>query len=522
MSDIAPKAVIYCRISSRTQADGHGLEGQELRCRQHAANKGYEVAAVFPDTITGGGDYLKRPGMMALLSFIDAQPNERFIVVFDDLKRASRDTRAYLDLRDAFRDRGAVMDCLNMKLGDTPEDEFIETIMAAQGALERKQNGRQVAQKMKARMESGYWIHNPPIGYRYEVIKPHGKVLVPVEPLASIIREAFEGYANGRFQSQAEVKRFFESNPDFPRNAKGIVTQQRVTDVLKLPLYTGYICSENYGINWLKGHHEGLISVETFDKVQARREGVAKAPARKNIGKDFVLRGMVCCAGCGVPLRSSWSKGRSATYAYYLCQTKTCEAYGKSIARDKAEADIGDLIKTLEPTPQLITLAKAMFRHAWDQRVAQAQEAIHSGQRQIKVVEKQIEALLARIMESSNITVIEAYEDKITELQRSKIILGDQLANQATPQGTYAEKLEPVLTFLANPWKLWETGHVALRRTVLKLAFADRIQYDRNQGARTAEITLPFKVLEEFTDQKVCSGAGGGTRTHTGTRPNRF
>lgn len=94
------------------------------------------MAAVFPDTITGGGDYLKRSGMMVLLNFIVAQPNERFIVVFDGLKRASRDTRAYLDPRDAFRDRGVIMDCLNMKLGDTPENEFIETIMAAHGALE--------------------------------------------------------------------------------------------------------------------------------------------------------------------------------------------------------------------------------------------------------------------------------------------------------------------------------------------------------------------------------------------------
>ena len=107
------------------------------------------------------GDYLKRPGMMNLLSFIDAQPNERFVIIFDDLKRASRDTRAYLDLRDAFRQRGVHMECLNMKLGDTPEDEFVETIMAAQGALERKQNGRQVAQKMKARMQSGYWNSQP-------------------------------------------------------------------------------------------------------------------------------------------------------------------------------------------------------------------------------------------------------------------------------------------------------------------------------------------------------------------------
>src|SRR5688572_23184055 len=102
------KALIYCRVSAKTQeAEGHGLESQEHRCRQHAAEKGYEVAAVFPDTISGGGDFMKRRGMVALLSFIDAQPGEPFVVIFDDLKRFARDTRFHIELREAFRKRGA-------------------------------------------------------------------------------------------------------------------------------------------------------------------------------------------------------------------------------------------------------------------------------------------------------------------------------------------------------------------------------------------------------------------------------
>jgi len=49
------KALIYCRVSSRSQEqEGHGQESQETRCRQHAKAMGYEVAAVFPDTMTGG------------------------------------------------------------------------------------------------------------------------------------------------------------------------------------------------------------------------------------------------------------------------------------------------------------------------------------------------------------------------------------------------------------------------------------------------------------------------------------
>lgn len=194
MTEIPKRAIIYCRVSSRQQeTEGHGLESQESRCRKHAETRGYEVAATFPDTITGGGDFMKRPGMVALLSFLDAHPHERFVVIFDDLKRYARDVEFHLKLRREMDARRAVRECLNFNFDASPEGKFLETIVAAQGELEREQNGRQVAQKMRARMENGYWVHKAPIGYAYETAKGHGKVLKIVEPQASIIREAFEG-----------------------------------------------------------------------------------------------------------------------------------------------------------------------------------------------------------------------------------------------------------------------------------------------------------------------------------------
>lgn len=170
-------AVIYCHVSSKNQeADGR-LEAQETRCREYADQKGCDVAAVFPDTVTGGGDFMKRSGMVALLSFLDAQPNERFVVIFDDLKRQVRDTEFHLSLRREMAARVAVRECLNFKFDDSPEGRFSETVFAAHGQLEREQNGRQVAQKMKARMQNEYWIHTASVGYRYETVKGRGKML---------------------------------------------------------------------------------------------------------------------------------------------------------------------------------------------------------------------------------------------------------------------------------------------------------------------------------------------------------
>lgn len=284
-----------------------------------------------------------------------------------------------------------------------------------------------------------------------------------------------------------------------------------MTEILINPLYTGFICSKTYGIDWLEGQHDGLISLETFDKVQARRKSVAKAPSRKNAGNDFALRGIVTCGDCNVPLRSSWSKGRNQLYAYYLCQTKTCDSYGKSIARDKIEGEVGQIIKTLQPKENLIALTKAMFAQFWEQREAQAKEALKTFDRQVQAADKQIEALLGRIMDATNETVVRTYEGKIGELERSKLKLLEQKAKQAIPKGAMEEKLEPALQFLASPWKLWESGNTTLRRLVLKLAFAERIQYHRKLGARTPELSLPFKMLRGDSGNEVRFGAGERT-----------
>ncbi|MEM6713171.1 MAG: recombinase family protein [Pseudomonadota bacterium] len=98
------------------------------------------------------------------------------------------------------------------------------------------------------------------------------------------MKEAFEGYASSRFATQADVARFMGRFPDFPGNKNGKVKQHKVMKTLTNPIYAGYISSPAYGIDWLKGNHEPLVSLETFDKVQARRGKAAYAHKRANIG----------------------------------------------------------------------------------------------------------------------------------------------------------------------------------------------------------------------------------------------
>lgn len=88
-------------------------------------------------------------------------------------------------------------------------------------------------------------------------------------------------------------------------------------------------------------------------------------------------------------------------------------------------------------------------------------------------------------------------KSKISALERDKARYADQIMHLDNPnRGTNEDKLEPALQIIASPWKLWVSGNITLRRLVLKLAFADRIRYDRNNGARTANLSIPFKALD--------------------------
>ncbi len=502
----APAALIYCRVSStRQRLDGSGLDSQEQRCRSYAAINGYDVEAVFPDDVSGGGDFMKRPGMVALLSYLDAQPTKSYVIIFDDLKRFARDRDFHWKLRRELTARGAIPKCLNFNFEDTPEGEFIETIMAAQGHLEREQNRRQVIQKMKARVESGYWVFRAPVGYKHVSAKGGGgKVLVPDEPLASVVREALEGYACGRFASQAEVQRFLERDPYFPKDRKdGSLRPMTVTRLLKKIVYAGYVEAPKWGVSIREGQHESLISFETYQRIQDHLEGKKRAPAaRKDFNEDFPLRGFVHCDDCGKPMTACWSKGCRRHYPYYLCDTRGCPSKRKSIPRAKVEDGFADILKSMQPTKQLFALARVMFEDAWNARLQSVTASQGQIKRQLKAVEKQIESLLDRIVEATSPTVISAYETRLTKLEREKFVLAEREASALPPKGRLEEFIELSLEFLASPWNIYKNGDYATRQTVLRLAFVEPLQYSRNQGYRTPETSFPFKVLDGISGRK--------------------
>ncbi len=202
------------------------------------------------------------------------------------------------------------------------------------------------------------------------------------------------------------------------------------------------------------------------------------------------------------PLTAGWSKGKYKKYPYYLCRQKGCAQYGKSIARNKIEGEFAELLADMQPSETLLKLLSHMFQDAWDQRQVQQNAINKAFKREAMAIDKRIDELLDRILETTNQRVIDAYEKKIDSLEIEKLVLLEKAQKSSSQQYTYRELFELSMKFLSSPYKLWASGKLELQRLVLRLAFSEAIPYQRGEGFLNTKKSHIFNMLEIFSVRK--------------------
>ena len=113
----------------------------------------------------------------------------------------------------------------------------------------------------------------------------------------------------------------------------------------------------------------------------------------------------------------------------------------------------------------------------------------------IAAIDRKIDQFLERVTEADGDILITTYEKKIKELTKQKALMAERIASCGKPLKSFGETYRTAFDFLANPFKLWNSERLEDRRAVLKLVFAERLPYSRNDGYQTAKISMPFKLI---------------------------
>lgn len=495
------KAILYCRVSSdRQKNEGHGLDSQEHRCREYARSKGYEVSEkrIFKDSFTGGGDFMLRPAMSALIGFVDNNPHEKYAVIFDDMSRFARDVNSHFRLRQEFDSREIKIECPNFTFEDTPEGELVETMMAAQHQYHRKNNTRQVIQKQRARLEAGYWAFGSRKAYKMVKDALHGNLSVPKQPEAAYLKEALEGFADGTFLHKVDACRFLVE--------KGYWSKQKperyidkFTELLKDPFFAGYIEYPKWEVARRKGHHEGLISETVFTAIQRRlSQDDRGGKPRIDVSRDFPLRRLTSCEGCGKSLTGAFTRGNGGKYAYYKCQNSDCDLHNKSLVAEKVHSEFDDLLKTQVLKKDVGKLVELIFDRVWEVESTQVVASEIERESTIKDLHEKISQLTSVAINAKSNAVREVYEKQIEQHAKEIETLDENSIKSLDLNIPYQTALEKSIGLLRSPYKIWHSVDIHEKQKIFFLLFDEKLVYSKKAGYQTDKLPSAVRLFEDF------------------------
>ncbi len=496
------KAIIYCRVSSDKQLkDGHGLDSQEKLCRDYAASNRYGVLAVFREEAESGGLF-DRPAMKQLLNYLDTykfeDKEEKIIVIFDDIKRFARDVEIHFGLKREIYGRNGIVESPNFKFESTPEGKFVETMMAAAAELERNQNKRQVIQKMKARLQAGYWcFRSPPRGLKYTKDPIHGKLLVPDEPYATIYKEVIEKFKADILNSQQEVLEYI----DLQYKKQGIskpITLNGVKGILTELLYTGYIEYSKWDIPLQKGKHEGFISLETHKNVLAKLLGKARKPIRKDYSSDFPLRGFVSCPFCQRPMTAAWCNGNGGKYPKYWCKTKECLYRSKTIIKTTIEEDFLTLLTGVKLDSAKAKLIQVIFSKTWGEEKESGLILQMDIERKKKELDGNISDLSIISSKTKDLDLLTAYQNQLKQAVIQRKSLDSPSPKQEFTEEQFQTASDTVFGILKEPVRMWQNPKYECKTTILQMYFPNRLYYHLKEGFQTVEIEPTISLINSF------------------------
>ncbi len=496
------EGLVYVRVSSKRQEiEGTGLQSQEGRCITDLNLVKVPYVKTFPDSFTGGGDFMKRPAMKELLAYIDAHPHKKYVVAFDDLKRFARDVEFHLKLRSAFKIRDVLLRCLNYNFDESPEGRFSELIMAGQAELERHQNRRQVYQKQRARLELGYWAFASRKPYKMTKDPIHGNLLTLQYPEAKWLKEAMEGFATGIFSRKIDACRFLVEK-GYWKVQKPEKYIDKLTELFSDVLFAGYIEYRKWEVERRKGHHQALISIETFDLIQKRmrRESLNKR-IRVDVSEDLPLRGLVVCDNCGHTMTGAPSSGRSKKYLYYFCQNKNCKFKQKSIPKMTLENKFDVLLKTQKMKKEVGLIIEKVFESVWNQEILEIKQQEKDTVIKKCALEEKIKELTNLAIKTKSNTVRILYEKQIEEIANEIDEVEISSTEKIDLSIPYRTALNKATNLLKSPYKIWDKLPVIEKQQLFYFIFEEKIPYDMQRGYRTDKIPTAIRLFEDFVIQ---------------------
>lgn len=301
---------LYCRVSTDEQAQhGYSIGNQRERLEAFCVSQGWQNYQFYVDDGYTGTN-MDRPALKKMIRHIEK--GEISTVVVYKLDRLSRKQKDVLFLlEDVFEANGVSFKSATEPFDtSTPLGKAMLGILAVFAQLERDTIVERVTSGRRRRVRTGKWYGGRvPFGYRWNA---EDEVLEIVPEQAELVKKVFSMYLQGN--SYLSIADWLAA-----RTKDRVIDHSVIRDMLQRPVYTGHF--NNAGV-LVRGNHEAIIDMETFERVQ--KEIQRRKEGRAPLG-NYLLSGLLKCGVCGGPVIHVIARGgknNRIKYHYYACKAQ--------------------------------------------------------------------------------------------------------------------------------------------------------------------------------------------------------
>ncbi len=291
------RCAIYTRKSTDEglEQDFNSLDAQREACEAYIksqTNEGWSLVKGHYDDGAYSGGHLNRPAIQELLKEIKL--NRVDVIVVYKVDRLTRSLADFAKLVELFDKHGVSFVSVTQAFNTTTSmGRLTLNVLLSFAQFEREVTAERIRDKIAASKKKGMWMGGPvPLGYDVS-----DKKLIINESEAAQVQKIFELYLsldNVR-ELKTELDRLnIRTKRQTYRTGVEIgncaFTRGRLYHLLKNPLYIGKV--RHRGTSY-DGRHQGIISGDIWDAVQAKLEGRSNRRAGRASTNGSLLTGLI-------------------------------------------------------------------------------------------------------------------------------------------------------------------------------------------------------------------------------------
>ncbi len=492
------KAVIYIRVSDRSQLENNSFETQLNICMKFADDKNYQVIKVFKEDAKSAKHIHTRPEMRNMLDFCTVKKNQIAALIVLKMDRWTRNVEEGLIAISLLAKYGVAVMPATEPSEQNAMGKAMRTMLMVMAELDNDLKGERVRANMQTMFRNGYWCWKPRMGYKrkYKTKEENkGIPAIPDEKLSEIIKVIFlkaaEVETSKKYLAEYANKLGFKQY--YGKKADG----RTISRLIKDTFYYGYM----YAPKWKEyewGKHKPLVSQEIWERANTNIFG-RKRKYRRQDNINYPLKGNLKCSSCSHPLTSSNPKGTSKNYLYYECHNAHCDKKMR-IGLDVAHDEFIMLLKSIRPSERVLKIFSHLIFSEWDKNIDKRKQEAEMLEAQIK----NFEAKLMAIVQSNSKGILTDEEAQLSAESVRKDIAVFRIERADIRMEQYDKEAVKgfVEDFLVHIDKLWM--HLALphKQALQDEIFPGGLVAEKGK-IRIVSLASTFKLIHALEDDNV-------------------